>query len=85
MQIVNLYRYEENGTVIITPNQRSETDQPSRYRLIADEGATLTDGTTETEVIDIMLEDVEKWQEVITATEADYINSLEELGVKFDE
>lgn len=85
MQIVNLYRYEENGTVIITPNKRNETDTPSRYRLIADEGAMLTDGTAETEVIDIMLEDVELWQEVITATEADYINALEDLGVNFDE
>ena len=85
MQIVNLYRYEENGTVIITPNQRSKTDQPSRYRLIADEGAMLTDGGTETEVIDIMLEDFKKWQEVSTATETDYINALEELGVSFDD
>ena len=85
MQIVNLYRYEENGTVIITPNKRNETDEPSRYRLVADEGAMLTNGAIETEVIDIMLEHVEKWQEVITATEADYINALEELGVKFDE
>lgn len=85
MQIVNLYRYEENGTVIITPNQRSETNQPSRYRLIADEGAMLINGTTETGVVDIMLKDVEKWREVITATEADYINALEDLGVKFDE
>lgn len=70
MQKVNLYRYEENGTVIITPNARVETDTPSRMRLIADENRILTDGTTETEVIDVMLEDVDKWQEINAETEA---------------
>jgi hypothetical protein len=87
MQIVNLYRYEENGTVIITPNKRNETDTPSRARLVADEGAILTNGTTETEVVDVMLDEVELWQEVNghnEATEADYINALEELGVDFN-
>ena len=88
MQIVNLYRYEEDGTVIITPNKRNETDIPSRARLIADEGATLTNGTTETEVVDVMLDEVEQWTEVNgnnEATEADYINALEKLGVNFNE
>ncbi len=88
MQIVNLYRYEENGTVIITPNKRNETDTPSRARLIADENCTLTNGTTETEVIDVMLDEVEQWHEIGSAdaaTEADYINALEELGVSFSE
>lgn len=75
MQKVNLYRYEEIDKVIITPNARTETDIPSRMRLIAEENAILTDGTTETEVIDVMLEDVDKWHEInaeTEATEADY-------------
>ena len=87
MQIVNLYRYEENGTVIITPNPRNETDTPSRARLIADEGAILTNGTTETEVRDVMLDEVSQWHEICSAdeaTESDYINALEELGVNFN-
>ena len=87
MQKVNLYRYEENGTVIITPNARAETDTPSRMRLIADENAILTDGTTETIAVDVMLEDVDKWHEInaeTEATEADYINALEDLGVSFN-
>lgn len=87
MQIIDLYRYEDNGTVIITPNKRNETDTPSRARLVADEGAILTNGTAETEVVDVMLDEVELWQEIDSAdeaTEADYINALEDLGVKFD-
>jgi hypothetical protein len=86
MQKVDLYRYEENGTVIITPNRRNETDTPSRMRLIADENAILTDGTIETPARDVMLEDVDKWHEIgaeAEATEADYISALEDLGVNF--
>lgn len=71
MQKVNLYRYEENGTVIITPNRRNETDTPSRMRLIADENCILTDGTTETPARDVMLDEVDKWHEINAETEAD--------------
>lgn len=88
MQIINLYRYEENGTVVVTPNKRNEADTPSRARLIADEDAILVNGDTETSVIDVMLDEAELWQEVNghnVATETDYINALEELGVSFDE
>jgi hypothetical protein len=88
MQIIDLYRYEENGTVIISPNKRNETDIPSRARLVADEGAILTNSTTETEVVDVMLDEVEQWHEInghTEATEADYINALEDLGVDFSE
>lgn len=86
MQKVNLYRYEEADKVIITPNARAETDTPSRMRLIADENCILTDGTKEVIVIDVMLDEVDKWQETggtDEATEADYISALEDLGVKF--
>lgn len=87
MQTINLYRYEEpNGMVTITPNRRNETDTPSRMRLIADENCTLTNGTTETPAVDVMLDEVDKWQEIGSAdeaTEADYISALEDLGVKF--
>lgn len=81
MQIIDLYRYEDKGTVVITPTPRAETDTPSRMRLIADENTMLTDGTTETEVIDVMLDEVDKWTEIggaEEATEADYIFTLNE-------
>lgn len=86
MQKVNLYKYEENGRVTVTPNKRNETDTPSRMRLIADENCILTDGTTETPAVDVMLNEVDKWQEIggaDEATEVDYISALERLGVKF--
>lgn len=87
MQKVNLYIYKEpNGMTTITPNKRNETDTPSRMRLIADENAILTDGTTETIAVDVMLDEIDKWHEIggtDEATEADYISALEDLGVKF--
>ena len=73
MQKVNLYRYEENGKVTITPNKRNETDAPSRMRLVADEGTILTNGTIEATVIDVSFDDIDKWQE---------INDLSELEQK---
>lgn len=85
MQIIDLYRYEDNGTVVITPNKRNETDTPSRARLVANEGAMLVRGDIETEVIDVMLDEVEQWTETNNATESDYINALERLGVNFNE
>lgn len=88
MQKVDLYRYEENGKVTVTPNARAETDTPSRMRLIADENCILTDGTTETPARDVKLDEVDKWHEIGSAdeaTEADYISALEDLGVQFNE
>ena len=91
MQKVNLYRYEENGVVIITPNKRNEADTPSRMRLIADENCILSNGTTETIAVDILLEEVGLWREITEtpteneATETDYISALQEMGVNFNE
>ena len=86
MLIVDLYRYEENGQVTITPNKRNETDTPSRKRLVAEgEDTLLTNGEVETPVVDVMLDEVELWQEidlVDTAKDEDYQNALKEFGVK---
>lgn len=68
MQIVNLYRYEdESGVVTITPTPKTETDTPSRLRLIADDGMILTDGHIKTPVVDITLDSLENWREVTEA------------------
>ena len=65
MQTVNLYRYEdENGVVTITPNPRTETDIPSRLRLIADEFMILTDGNTKTPAKDVTLDEKDNWHEI---------------------
>ena len=85
MQKVNLYRYEDGNTIVITPNPRNETDQPSRMRLIADENAVLINGETEALAVDVMLDEVDLWNEINSADEAskeDLYNALAELGVK---
>lgn len=70
MQKVNLYRYEINGVVIVTPNKRSETDTPSRMRLIADENCILINGTMETPAVDVALEDIGLWSEIAETDES---------------
>lgn len=65
MQKINLYRYEINGRVTITPNQKNEQDLPSRLRLIADEGYVLTNGELSVPARDVLLEEVDLWSEVV--------------------
>lgn len=64
MQKINLYRYEEEKSIIITPIPRQETDIPYKLRLVADEGYILTDGEIETPCIDIDFIDEEKYTEI---------------------
>ena len=83
MQKINLYRYEISGVVKITPNAKNTNDEPSRMRLTADENCILTDGTTKTPAVDVMLDEVDLWTEIEIpteneATEADYISALNE-------
>ena len=69
MQKVNLYKYEDGAFVTITPNKRNENDIPSRMRLIAEENCILTNGTTEVVVVDVMLDEIDKWTEIGGAIE----------------
>ena len=85
MQKVELYRYEDGNTIVITPNRRNEIDQPSRMRLIADENAILINGETEALAVDVMLDEVDLWNEINSTDEAskeDLYNALAELGVE---
>lgn len=52
MTTVNLYKYIDGSETIITPNKREESDTPYCYRLIADEGKVLKNGTDETPCVD---------------------------------
>ena len=54
MQIVNLYRYErEPGKITTSPvNPDEGTYYTLIYRLIADEGMAITDGTSIVECVD---------------------------------
>ena len=79
MQKINLYHYEINGAVVITPNRQNETDIPSRMRLIADENCILTDGTTERIVIDVILDEIDKWHEINAETEAIKASNYEKI------
>jgi hypothetical protein len=85
MQKVELYLYNDGKTVVVTPNKRNEIDQPSRMRLIADENAILINGETEALAVDVMLDEVDLWNEINSAYEAskeDIYNALAELGVE---
>lgn len=71
MTTINLYR---NGNAI-GPHQTAQ-DQPIHgYRLVADNGYVLTDGETMAHVIDVRLNDVNAWEEVVDTTEDE-----EEIG-----
>lgn len=54
MRIVNLYRYErEPGKITTSPiNPDEVTDYTLIYRLIADEGMAITDGSSIVECVD---------------------------------
>lgn len=73
MRKIELYRYVDDGTVVITPVKKRVEDVPRKHRLIADEGMELTDGVTVTECVDVPQEAVDGWYEVekqISAEEA---------------
>lgn len=88
MQIINLYKYTRpDGGVTVSP-VRPEGEHEPMYRLVADEGMALTkDGENLTSCADV--ESVIGWYEVETteseATEKDYLNALNELGVELNE
>ena len=92
MQKITLYKTaRENGGVTVSPLKPADgTPYTEGVRLIADEGKMLTkDGVNFTSCIDT--ETAEGWEEVDAeietgaATEEDYINALESLGVNFNE
>ena len=88
MRTVTLYRYERTGGGITTsPVKPSDgTTYTLRYRLIADEGKALTDGTTVTGCVDVTSPN--GWGEIDNpeedqneATAEDYQAALSRLGV----
>lgn len=65
MQTITLYRYtRSDGGVTVSPQQPDEgTAYELRYRLIADEGLSLTNGEIFTQCTDTATPDA--WQEVV--------------------
>lgn len=72
MRIVDLYRYEEDGKVTVTPNKHNEADKPSLYRVIADEGMLVKKGYLETCAIDT--ENADGWVEIVDENYENEVN-----------
>ena len=93
MQTITLYRYtREDGGVTTSPVKPPDgTAYDLRYRLIADDGKAITDGTTVAACIDVSSPD--EWTEIDDpgednpneATDADYQAALVEMGCSFDD
>ena len=62
MTKVEIYRYVGSNGVIDSPI-KLPMDYTLRYRLIADEGKELVSGDTVATVIDVDVDDVDKWVE----------------------
>ena len=87
MQKITLYRYKrEDGGITVSPI-KPDTEYTEMFRLVADEGKVLVNGDITTTCTDVA--SAEGWEEIDDveneATEADYQNALENLGVNFDE
>lgn len=64
IQTINLYRYTRlDGGITVSPTKPDGADYIINYRLIADEGKILTDGSDTTACIDT--ESQEEWRETI--------------------
>ena len=89
MQVKTLYRITRpDGGTTVTPNKPTDAPYTETYRLIADEGMVLTDGTNTYGCIDT--NDTSKFTEIEDedfqgATEQDYQNALAEMGVDLNE
>lgn len=71
MQTITLYRYTRNdGGVTLSPAAPAEgVEYETRYRLVADEGMALTDGTNVTTCTDT--DDPLIWTEIVAPPEED--------------
>jgi hypothetical protein len=60
----DLYRYTGRNGIITSLVHLDDIKYYPMYRLIADEGKLLTDGTLKYTSIDIFVEDLDKWTEI---------------------
>lgn len=85
MQKITLYKYTRaDGGITVSPI-KPDTEYTEMFRLVADEGKVLVNGDITTICTDVV--STEGWEEIDDgeATDADYQNALENLGVNFDE
>ena len=81
MQTITLYRYTRpDGGVTVSPEQPDEgTAYELRYRLIADEGLSLTNGEVFTQCTDTATPDA--WQEVADGDDTEEISDTAALNI----
>lgn len=63
MHVRNLYRYETDIGVVITPDAHAETDQPHGLRLIAEDGMAITNGNDIVSCVDVAQEAATQWHD----------------------
>ena len=81
MQTITLYRYTRpDGGVTVSPEQPDEgTAYELRYRLIADEGRSLTNGEVFTQCTDTATPDA--WQEVVGGDDTEELSDAAALNI----
>ena len=81
MQTITLYRYtRSDGGVTVSPEQPDEgTAYELRYRLIADEGLSLTNGEVFTQCTDTATPDA--WQEVAVGDDTEELSDSAALNI----
>ena len=90
MQKITLYRYARADGGVTVSVEKPDTEYTELFRLVADEGYVLTDGTGITPCADT--DDISAWSEIVDpdkpyvdpedAAPADYQSALSEFGVK---
>ena len=66
MQTINLYRYTRSDGGVTVATVQPDVEYTALYRLVADEGMILTDGTIKTSCVDT--EDTSIWSEIVDTT-----------------
>ena len=87
MQIVNIYRYVRSDGGVTNSTIKPDCAYTLRYRLIADEGMTLTNGVDTASCVDV--DSPDGWTEIPDPGEQSEIGvykaALNELGVETEE
>lgn len=82
MQIITLYRYARpGGGITVSPDRPDTADYTVRYRLIADEGRTLANGTDTVDCVDV--ETPDGWTEIDAPPEEE--NTAERIDMNEEE
>lgn len=82
MKIIPLYRYNRpDGGVTFSP-VKPNCEYTEKFRLVADEGMALTDGTNIVSCVDTA--ELEKWQEVLEVTEETDADEIKQKALAYD-